>query len=220
LATVAATDQRVIPLDDAQYESGRGPCLEVLDRRDPISLDEAGDHVDRWEYFSRTAAHLGIHSTLSMHLPVDSEGLAASLNFYSHRRMGLSDAQVRAAVPFAEQLAAAIMTVDAYHSTAQLARDMAEAMRSRAVIEQAKGMLMAEERVSADEAFQRLTTLSQNANVKLREVANRLVAEHIVQDTSSTQRMTRSGTQQGGIVLRPRNAIQRDGRLAGGPALP
>ena len=84
---------------------------------------------------------------------------------------------MRAAVPFAEQLAAAIVSVDAYRSTARLARDMADAMRSRAVIEQAKGMLMSEHRIDADQAFQRLTQLSQRSNVKLRDIAERIVTE-------------------------------------------
>ncbi|MFL6048664.1 MAG: ANTAR domain-containing protein, partial [Gaiellales bacterium] len=64
-----------------------------------------------------------------------------------------------------------------YRSTARLARDMADAMRSRAVIEQAKGMLMADQRIDADQAFQRLTELSQRSNVKLRDIAQRLVDE-------------------------------------------
>jgi GAF domain-containing protein len=177
MATVAATDQRFIALDDAQYESGEGPCLSVLEPHEPISLDDAGAMEDRWEHFSRTAAHLGVHSTLSMHLPVDGTDVAASLNLYSRQRRGLSDAQARAAVPFAEQLAAAIVSVDAHRSTAKLARDMAEAMRSRAVIEQAKGMLMSDKRISADEAFEQLTRLSQHANIKLRDVAQRMVNE-------------------------------------------
>ena len=54
---------------------------------------------------------------------------------------------------------------------------MAEAMRSRAVIEQAKGILMADERIDDEEAFERLVALSQHANVKVRDVARRLVDE-------------------------------------------
>ncbi|MFL5830950.1 MAG: ANTAR domain-containing protein [Solirubrobacteraceae bacterium] len=45
------------------------------------------------------------------------------------------------------------------------------------MIEQAKGILMAEERINDQEAFQRLTKLSQNANLKLRDVARGLVDE-------------------------------------------
>jgi ANTAR domain-containing protein/GAF domain-containing protein len=175
LATVAATDQRMITLDDAQYESGEGPCLAVLEPRDPIPLADAAELDGRWEHFSRTAQHLGIHSSVSLHLPTDSEGLAASLNLYSKQRLELSDQQVRAAMPFAEQLAAAMLGVEASRATAQLARDMAEAMRSRAVIEQAKGMIMAEHRIDADAAFDRLVRLSQDSNVKLRDVARKIV---------------------------------------------
>jgi hypothetical protein len=177
MATVAATDQRFIALDDAQYESGEGPCLTVLEPHDPISLDDAGELDDQWQHFSRTAAHLGVHSSLSMHLPVDTAEVAASLNLYSRQRLELSDEQVAAAVPFADQLAAAIVSVDAHRSTAKLARDMGEAMRSRAVIEQAKGMIMADRQISADEAFEQLTRLSQHANMKLRDVAQRMVKE-------------------------------------------
>ncbi len=176
LATVAATNQRFIALDDAQYESGQGPCLSALDAVEPVSVADASVD-DRWRHFSNAAATLGIHSTLSMHLPVDAAEMAASLNLYSRRRMELSDAQVRAALPYAEQLAVALLSVDAYRSAAKLARDMAEAMRSRAVIEQAKGMLMADQQISADEAFQQLIRLSQRTNIKLRDVALRLVTE-------------------------------------------
>jgi hypothetical protein len=175
-ATVVATDQRFIALDDAQYATGQGPCLEALHGVESVTVADASAD-DRWTHFSNTAAHLGIHSTLSIHLPVDAAAVAGSLNLYSRRRMELGDAQVRTALPYAEQLAAAILSVDAYRSAARLARDMVEAMRSRAVIEQAKGILMADQQITADEAFQQLTKLSQRTNTKLRDVALRLVTE-------------------------------------------
>jgi AmiR/NasT family two-component response regulator len=110
-------------------------------------------------------------------LPVDTSEVAASLNLYSRQRLELSEDQVRAALPFAEQLAEAILGVDAHRSTARLAREMAEAMRSRAVIEQAKGMIMADKGVDAEEAFEQLTRFSQHANMKLRDVAQRIIKE-------------------------------------------
>jgi AmiR/NasT family two-component response regulator len=103
--------------------------------------------------------------------------VAAAVNFYAKRRLDLGEEEIRAAASFAHQVAAAIQSVEAYRSTARLARDMAEAMRSRAVIEQAKGILMADERIDSAQAFDRLKQLSQHANLKLRDVAQRLVAE-------------------------------------------
>src|SRR3954463_11779111 len=104
LATVGATDQRFIALDDAQYETGDGPCLTVLDSHDPVWLDDAGELENGWDHFSRTARDLGIHSTLSMHLPIDSHELAASLNLYSKQRLEASSEQIERAAHFAEEL--------------------------------------------------------------------------------------------------------------------
>jgi ANTAR domain-containing protein/GAF domain-containing protein len=180
VATIAATDQQMIALDDAQYATGEGPCLEVLEVREPVSVDDAATSHERWQNFARTAAHMGVHSTLSVHLPVDSEGLTASLNLYSRRHMELRAEQVQRAAPFAEQLASAIVGVDAYRSTARLARNLAEAMRTRAVIEQAKGILMAQQRIDADAAFRELAHVSQRTNTKLHDVA-RLLVEHTLE---------------------------------------
>src|SRR3954462_1481240 len=119
LATIAATDQRFIELDDAQYETGEGPCLTVLDDHDPIALDGAGESDDRWEHFSRAARERGVHSTLSMHLPVDSHELAASLNLYSKQQLEESSDRIEHATHFADQLAPAILTVDAHGSPAK-----------------------------------------------------------------------------------------------------
>lgn len=111
----------MVSLDEAQYQTGRGPCMEVFERRDPLFVPEVAASADRWEHFARMAADLGVHSTLSVHLPVDSEGLAASLNLYSKRHLEQTAEQLRNATAFAEQLGAALLTVDAYRSTAKLA---------------------------------------------------------------------------------------------------
>jgi hypothetical protein len=57
-ATVAATNQRFIALDDAQYATGQGPCLEALDGVESVTVADASTD-DRWTHFSNTAAHLG-----------------------------------------------------------------------------------------------------------------------------------------------------------------
>jgi GAF domain-containing protein len=177
IATIAATDQRLVALDDAQYESREGPCLSVLEPREAVYIEDAAVEDERWRHFTRTAAQLGVCSTLSMHVPTDTAEVAASLNFYAKRRLDLDPQQMAAAESFAHQLAAAIHGVAAYRATAQLARDLAEAMRSRAVIEQAKGIIMADEHVDADTAFDHLVQVSQQTNMKLRDVARMLVEE-------------------------------------------
>jgi AmiR/NasT family two-component response regulator len=77
---------------------------------------------------------------------------------------------------FAAYAAVALANAYVYHSTADLARHLRTAMDSRAVIEQAKGIIMAERRCTADEAFEFLTGVSQETNRKVRDVAAALVA--------------------------------------------
>ena len=149
--------------------------MTVLDPQRPLYVEDAAVADARWAHFSDTAAHLGVHSTLSVHVPVDVADVAASLNLYARRRVELDAQQRRVAEGYAEQLAAALQSVEAFKATARLASEMAEAMRSRAVIEQAKGILMADEQITADQAFERLVALSQRSNTKVREVARRLV---------------------------------------------
>lgn len=173
-STVAATDQRMVALDDTQYQSGAGPCLEALAEGRQIVVDDAAAD-DRWQEFQQTAEYLGVHTTLSSPLDIDTNGMAASMNLYARRRMDLGQEDLDRAVVFAEQLAAALESAAAYRATAKLAGDIAAAMRTRGVIEQAKGMIMADHGVTPDEAFELLRKMSQRNNVKVAELATRIV---------------------------------------------
>ena len=134
---------------------------------------------DGWRQFADAAEALGIKSSLSVRLDLDdADELAASLNLYSRTQRERSEERIRQASLFASQLAAAMQSIDAYQAAERLAAGLATAMRSRAAIEQAKGILMAERNVSAEEAFDLLRQASQNENRKLRDVARQLVDEH------------------------------------------
>ncbi len=76
---------------------------------------------------------------------------------------------------FASQAAVAVANADAYHQARELSGHLEEALKSRDVIGQAKGIIMERERVTADQAFDMLRKVSQARNVKLREVADLVV---------------------------------------------
>jgi transcriptional regulator with GAF, ATPase, and Fis domain len=174
LSTVAATDQRLVAVDEAQYAANEGPCLAVLDAHDPILISKIGDEA-RWPQFTETAQHFGVEASLSVHVPVEIEDVAASMNFYARRPMTVTDHLVSASSGFARQVADSMAAVEEYRATATLAHHLSEAMKSRAVIEQAKGILIADHGIDADEAFAMLVRLSQRTNTKVRDVAQRLV---------------------------------------------
>jgi GAF domain-containing protein len=173
--TAASTGELALALDLVQYRDGDGPCLTAARGRDVISVKDMSTD-ERWPGFSAAARDRGVGSSLSVGLPV-KEHVIGALNMYAKRPNAFDEQSVLLAETFAGHAAVALANASLYASATQLAEQMAEAMRSRAVIEQAKGIIMAQRQCSADEAFEFLTHASQRANKKLRDIAAAIV-EH------------------------------------------
>ena len=171
--TAVFTGDMALILDEWQYEQGRGPCLDAAQAAVVVSVpDTATD--DRWPDWGARARAAGVHSSLSIGLPIQ-EAVVGALNIYGTKPDAFDDDAITLAQTFASYAAVAMANAHLYDTTATLAHHMQTAMESRAVIEQAKGIVMAERRCTADEAFSILVKLSQDTNRKLRDVATALV---------------------------------------------
>jgi GAF domain-containing protein len=174
-ATTAAFTGRVaIDLDQTQYQLGYGPCLASAEAGQLISIPDMAAE-QRWPQFTDEALNRGVHSSLSVPLPVQRQVIGA-LNLYAPAEQSFGQDVVGLAQRFGDYAAVAIAHTTLYLSASQLAEQMTHAMQSRAVIEQAKGILMAQRRCDADAAFDILVELSQHSHRKLRDVAHTLVA--------------------------------------------
>lgn len=173
--TKGATDPRAMALDAVQYETAAGPCLDAWQHHRPVHVDST--RTDRrWPKFAAAAFEAGVHSVLALPLAVRGTVIGA-LNLYSLREHAWSEDDVEIGALFARQAAIALENARTHQAAVDLARQLAEALESRATIEQAKGVVMAQERCSPDEAFERLVTRSQQENRKLRQVAQEVVDE-------------------------------------------
>ncbi|GGQ71579.1 GAF and ANTAR domain-containing protein [Couchioplanes azureus] len=172
--TAACTGDLAKELDERQYEHHRGPCLQAAAENTTISVPDTATDI-RWAGWALRAAAAGAGSVLSVGLPL-LDDVTGALNIYGRRPAAFDDEAVTLARSFAGYAAVALANAYAYHSTADLARHLQAAMDSRAVIEQAKGIIMAEQRCTPDEAFSFLTAVSQRTNRKVRDVAAALVA--------------------------------------------
>jgi GAF domain-containing protein len=171
--TAVFTDPTAPEVDQAQYDTGEGPCLEAFqDQR--VTAIESTLEDGKWPEFRRTAAAHGIHSTLSFPLVVDRKSVGA-MNLYARTERAFSDHDADTGMQFAAQAAIVLANAQAYWDAHELSTQLGEALAHRAVIEQAKGILMASRRCSPDDAFQILVTASQRENVKLRAIAQRMV---------------------------------------------
>jgi GAF domain-containing protein len=174
-ATAVFTDPTSPEIDQAQYNSGKGPCLDAF-RHGRVYRIESTATDARWPEFSRAAGAKGIKSTLSLPLMVEDEPVGA-LNLYSREEASFGDDEEQIGMAFASQAAVAMANAQAYWEAKEVADQLGEAMRSRAVIEQAKGILMAAQGCSPDQAFDLLVKASQRSNRKLREIAQDIVSD-------------------------------------------
>lgn len=167
--TAAASDPRTLAVDRAQYQVGDGPCLQAYRTRSVqrVVVDEA---MQQYPHFALAAHAAGVRSFLAAPLLVRGDGIGA-LNLYSAQTHGFAGLDEAVVVLFAAQAAVAVANSRLYQSARTLSAQLELAMSSRAVIEQAKGVVMAVKAVDADTAFDLLRRTSQVENRKLRQVA-------------------------------------------------
>ena len=176
--TPVETDPLATRLDEVQYELAEGPCVEST-RTAGVGLTFSGNLGASREYprFGPAAAKLGVHSVLAVGLfPANGSTLrTGALNLYSFKIGGIDELDRDLAVILAAHASTALAaTMASTASDLELAQ-LRQALNSRDVIGQAKGILMERRGISADEAFDALRRASQSLNVKLTQVAQTLV---------------------------------------------
>lgn len=169
----AWTDPLASAADRAQCQSGDGPAVEVLRQARPAGVgDTATD--GRWPRFSRQALSLGIRSCYAVPLVTDGDPVAA-LVLYARQPEAFGAEETSRADRFARNASGALTLALRLASRADENDQLRTSIVSRAVIDQALGVIMATERCSQEKALTVLRSVSQNTNVKLRDLAVTIV---------------------------------------------
>jgi hypothetical protein len=166
LETVAPTDDLLLEVDAAQYELREGPCYEAaVDTVHVIAPNLAADH--RFPRYAAVAVAAGIRAQAGLRL-FDAPKSQGALNLYAERVGAFEDLGSLGDL-FTHQSAMAIAYAHEIHN-------LQEAIRTRGTIGKAVGIVMERYRLTDQRAFAFLTRLSQHRNVKLRLVAEDVVA--------------------------------------------
>jgi GAF domain-containing protein len=176
LHSEAASSEFASNIDKLQEKAGEGPCLDAVYEQHTVRVDDIATD-QRWPRFSVGASAAGAASMLALQVFVEGDNLGA-LNLYSRRAKAFDDESEHLGELFASQAATAYAAV---RRNAQLLR----AVTTREIIGQAQGILIERYKITADQAFTMLVAVSQNANIKLRDVAETLVRTGALQTTSS-----------------------------------
>lgn len=175
ITTFGATDERVNPVDQAQYDGMKGPCVDAIQTGE-VQYFDGTDVQPRWRQFAEAAADHSVYSVVSFPLKLDSEVLGA-INFYSKERDALRTGQREEGWIFATQASVILSNVKEFEARGSQLEQLEEGLKTRTMIGQATGLLMAQEGLTSDEAFQKLVKVSQTSNVKLRDIAQRYVED-------------------------------------------
>jgi GAF domain-containing protein len=173
--TVATGLKLAQNVDGAQMVAGEGPSHDCwAQRRIVHTTDLRGD--ERWRRLAQQLASSPVCSAVAVPIEVGDE-LIGSLNVYSVFPDLVDDAALEAAELLGAAVAAIFHDAQVKDQLQAAAAQLETALQSRATIDQAKGIIMARHRCDADQAFRLLADASSSANVKLREIAERLVRD-------------------------------------------
>lgn len=175
LFTVGSSDSRAEALDETQYRMGEGPCLQSL--RDGLVHEVPDARAEsRWPSYMAVAVRAGLRCSLSMPLALQAAPFGA-MNVYGFEQPDLFGPDQRRQLElFAAQASGTLRVGSRQAQDSALLAQMEEALRSRTTIDQALGIIMAQQRVAASAAFELLRRQSQNSRRRLRDVAADLVA--------------------------------------------
>lgn len=162
----AASSELARTVDALQQEIGQGPCLDAVYEQESVCVSDTSTD-QRWPKFSVRAHEAGAVSLLALQLFVDDDNLGA-LNLYGRTAGAFDEESEHIGSLFAAHAAIA-------YSAARRESQLRRAVSTRELIGQAQGILIERHKISADQAFAMLVAASQQANVKLRDVADSLV---------------------------------------------
>jgi hypothetical protein len=191
--TAASTDPAATAVDQAQYRSHEGPCLDAVDA--PMVYAQSFPD-ERWPTLASQPTKSGVQSALSYSLAAASSGPAdsggGSLNSYGVIPHAFNDTAQEIGLILAAHASVAARVVNERSTLQSLGRDLQQVLLSRDVIGQAKGILMERLKITPEDAFDLLRRSSQHLQVKLRDVARGLAESGEFQMT----RASRSADQQ------------------------
>ncbi|MCA0144134.1 GAF and ANTAR domain-containing protein [Blastococcus sp. LR1] len=174
--TVTYSGELAAAGDERQYELDDGPCLQAMRTGKRVTVADMATE-QRWGRYPQRAIEAGVRSSLSFPLEVGNRGRGA-LNLYAREADAFTSADEVAGHTWAGQAAGALAVAWQMAERDEVVDLLNQGMVTRQVIGQAVGLLMAQRRCTAEEAFDMLKVASQRNNEKLRDVAARMVAGH------------------------------------------
>ena len=169
----SSSDNRCADCETTGQSSGQGPGVSAI-RRDRIVLVRDVGREERWPQWADRALSVGFRSAAAVPAQLSEDSVTVLVG-YSEADDAWDPSALAAMARYAQELAHILTLSRRWVEQTQTNAHLKSALASRGTIGQAMGIIMAQNRCSADTAFSILRSASQHRNVKLRDVAASLV---------------------------------------------
>lgn len=174
VSTTAGTDSPTANLARLEREVGEGPLSEALTGSGTVAMNRVATDF-RWARYRTHLQDARVDSVLGLRLSL-GEGTEAALAFYATSAQAFPPQVIAAARSFADAASRGLRLVVALHAASTRAADLQSALESRTSIDIACGVIMAQNRCSYNDAITIIATASSHRNIKLRTVAEGILA--------------------------------------------
>src|SRR6185312_6254926 len=175
LRTVAASDRRFVLLEDLQLQHGEGPCIEAFDTKQLVGTQDL-EAEERWPAFTAAAVARDVRAVLASPLPYNRDAVGVVAVLSEQRRPWSAEGEL-ALLAFTDLAALLIASMMQGEQQSELAAQLQGALDSRKVIEQAKGVLIGKQGISARAAYEQLRAQARAERRKLGAVCAEVVAD-------------------------------------------
>jgi GAF domain-containing protein len=182
LRLMASSSEAMRVLEVLELQADEGPCMDCYRTGLAVVNQDLARSRDRWPRFSLEALDAGFRSVHA--LPMRLRGnVIGALNLFRTDLGAMDDDDLAAAQAFADVATIAILQHRASRHAQLLNEQLGNALNSRIVIEQAKGVLAERSSLDMEQAFTRLRAYARNNNLRLADVANAVISGALTADT-------------------------------------
>src|SRR5208337_2339065 len=171
LGLVASSSEAMRLLELFELQAEEGPCLDAFRTGERVGPENLEVGPPRWPLFCAAAYRAGFRSASALPLRLRDTTLGA-MNLLSATAAPMAEADLIVARAFADLAALSIVQHRASNEAQRLNEQLSNALTSRIVIEQAKGVIAERAGASLAEAFSRLRSYARNHNLRLTDVAH------------------------------------------------
>jgi GAF domain-containing protein len=170
---VTSDNHLVADLEQVQERDQQGPCVDAVRSGEPVRVSRLADYRAQWPDYVAQAAALGIRAVATV--PMHDGVVLGTVDLYDHTEREWSGDDMTVAALLAHMATGYLHTATAIERERRTTEQLQQALDSRVIIEQAKGVIAATRNIGVDQAFQLLRVHANNRRASLRSVADAVV---------------------------------------------